>query len=266
MHSRILQSDFLRIGYSNDHWKRSNMTKHSSTVSLHSTLCLVACLFIAVSGCRDPEFEETPWKIDGFDPGNPAAGPAPLCPAGSTSSINNSLSPYMGGEEYPGLVIEVFSYFRCQNCGILAHQMHEMWARREDYRKNVRVYYHHFPLYEYDTVMGLHAATIAAQRQSEAAFWQMHDYLFDAIQGSPPVMVTEEDLYAYARDTLKLDMAQYDQTIQADETMQTILWDKEQGVELGMIGTPGIFMCGKMLTGWKQNLEHNIDEVLEANL
>ncbi|MCP4606029.1 MAG: thioredoxin domain-containing protein [Proteobacteria bacterium] len=205
-------------------------------------------------------FEEEPWRYEGFDPADPGAGPAPLCPPGS-KAINNSESPSMGGDVYPDLTVEVFSYFRCQNCAGLAELMHETWERRSNFQDTVRVFFHHFPLYTHKTAMELHASTVAAQEQGMANFWAMHDKLFDGLRTTPAALYTPEDMYEYARDTLHLNMAQYAKSIN-DDTMQRILWDKEQGESLDVMGTPGVFICGEKLMGWKKNLENVIDDYI----
>ena len=233
---------------------------NSEIVSWPLGLCVL--ILFGPYGCRDPEFEETPWRIDDFDPGTPGAGPAPLCPPGSEAPINNAYSPYMGGDEYPDLVVEVFSYFRCQNCAELALLLDEIWERREDFKDHVRIYFHHFPLYEHETAMELHASTIAAQEQGFENFWAMHDFVFEGIRSDPQVLYTPEDLYEYAKNSLQLDMAEYERVVNDDEKKSYILWDKSQAVELGLIGTPGLFICGKSVMSWPE-IEATVDHYLQ---
>lgn len=236
--------------------------RQNANTSIIKQIAVLIFGIVLAAACRDPEFEEAPWRAGGFDPGEPGAGPAPLCPAGSTAPINNSLSPYIGGDVHPDLVVEVFSYFRCKNCAHLADMMHEIWHRRTDYQETVRFYYHHFPLYGHKTDMQLHAATVAAQEQSMDAFWQMHDFMFAGINADPPILYDAAELREFAQNVLQLDMVKYDQTANSDETMQQIAWDKEQGVNLGMIGTPGIYLCGEAMLEWKMHVEENIDNLL----
>ncbi|MDJ0764549.1 MAG: thioredoxin domain-containing protein [Myxococcota bacterium] len=225
-------------------------------------ISVLILIYLFATGCRDPEFETAPWRIDGFDPGVSGAGPAPLCPPGSEQPINNSLSPYEGGEVYPDLVVEIFSYFRCANCAKLSESLSEILVRREDIRERVLFYFHHFPLYEHETAMRLHAATIAVHEQDPAGFWQIHDMIFDALRQIPPQLYQPEDIEAFARDILKLDMAAYSNTANSDETMSRILWDKKQGTDLDLLGTPGIVICGRPVEGGWPELEAAVDEYL----
>jgi len=216
-----------------------------------------------VGGCRDPEFEEFPWQAGDYDPGAEGASPAPLCPPGSKATVINAHSPHEGGavDEDVWLVVEVFSYFRCANCADLAVLTKELLHRREDINRHVRFYFHHYPLYGHVSDMNLHASTIAVQDQSNEGFWEVHDWVFENLAADDLVLISPGEIREYARDELGLDMARYDEIYDADETRQFIAWDKEQGVDLGMIGTPGVFICGASLGHWP-DLEHEIDSYL----
>ena len=238
------------------------MNRKNRYSQVASILTLYVLLTVSAIHCRDPLFEDS-LRYEGYDPSEPGAGPAPLCPPESRQTINNSISPYLGGEVAPELVVEVFSFFRCPSCANLAAAIDEIWQRRADFRQRVRVYFHHYPLYEHETAMRLHAATIAAQAQGMGNFWQMHDYIFAGLNSDNITLYTPEDLYVFARDVLHLDMVQYEQTVNSNETIQSIFWDKEQGEDLGMVGTPGVFMCGKKVMVWQQNLEKDIDFLLD---
>jgi protein-disulfide isomerase len=110
--------------------------------------------------------------------------------------------------------------------------------------------------------MELHAASVAIQQQKLEYFWEIHDYMFENLAKEPPVLISPEDLYDYARDVLGLDMELYDEVYLDPNVMSYILWDKQQGENLDVIGTPGIFICGKPINrGWSE-IEEAIDEFL----
>ncbi len=234
--------------------------KNTSKKWIVGSALLVVLGAMLVSGCRDPEFEAF-HRPEGFNPDGDMI-PAPLCPAGSSQPFNNFYSPTMGGEVYPDLTVEIFSYFRCQNCAGLAMLMEELWEERQDYKDYVRVYFHHFPLYEHETVMQLHAAAVAMQDQGDEYFWEIHDWNFEALNQVPPVVLYAEDFHDYAENIMMLDMDRYWEVFNDPQTQAYIIWDKDQGVAEDMLGTPGIFICGKPTIGGWGNIENAIDEYL----
>ncbi len=210
-------------------------------------------------GCRTANDDTEPDANNNFDAGHDTdTGQLIGCPDGSPDPFNSQLSPYFGGEESVDLEVIEFADFRCSHCANYAEDVDALWAKREDYRKRVRFYFHHFC--RTSTPKGIHAATRAAHLQGMEHFWSMHDYIFDGMNADPPVVYTEEQLRTYAQDVLGLDMAQYDADVANPTTIDYLNWDKQQAKDEGVTGTPAVFICGKKIQRWK------IEEIIDGYL
>jgi protein-disulfide isomerase len=220
---------------------------------------------VALVSCRSPELPGE-WSPDGgdFDGGVDDAGPGELCPSDAPDLFNNAYSPYVGGEVEIDLEVVHFSYFRCPHCADFAQYTRELWETRPEYRNRVRLYFHHFP-FTSETAWKLHAATVAAHNQGLEHFWAMHDYIYDAAAADDPVQRSPEDLRAFAEDVLGLDMVQYDLDVEEGSAVWGFLeWDKAQGQAAGVTGTPKVFVCGELLSGWSK-LDDTVDAYLEID-
>lgn len=225
-------------------------------------LLLVTLCGMALAACRDPELPSE-WSPDGgdFDAGVDDAGPGELCPLDAPDLFNNAYSPYMGGEESIDLEVVHFSYFRCPHCAEFAHYSRELWETHQEYRDRVRLYFHHYP-FTSETAWKVHAATVAAHNQGLENFWAMHDYIYDSMVADDPVNRSPEDLRAFAEDVLGLDMVQYDLDVEEGSEVYGFLeWDKAQGQAAGVSGTPKVFICGELLSGWSK-LDDTVDYYL----
>ncbi len=227
---------------------------------MHLSATTVLLLLVAM-GCRDPVFLDNPYHATGADFGSGDLYPAPRCPPGSVQKIDNSMSPWEGGDVSPELVVEIFTWMRCGNCAGLSVFLRDFKVRRKDLWEKVRFYFHHFPLDTYDTALEIHENMVAIHRQSNDGFWQAHDWAFDKNVNQEPVL-NPEDLEVYARDVLKLDMNEFYAVARDPKTRDFVLWDRGQGDVYDVVGTPTIIICGRHLGGWK-HLEEGIETFMD---
>ena len=224
---------------------------------------VVLALLVAAtsSSCRNPVKEEL-WTPDGggFDAAPDDAGPGELCPAGTPDLFNNAHSPYFGGEQGVELEVVGFSYFRCPHCANFGEWARDEWSTNDEYRDRVRFFFHHFP-FSGETAWQVHAATVAAANQGMDNFWAMHDYLFDGMNQDDPVAYDPDELRAFAKDELGLDMSQYDADVTSEVTYGFLEWDRAQLESLGYSSTPSIFVCGEKLGSWN-TLDDELDSYL----
>jgi protein-disulfide isomerase len=111
-----------------------------------------------------------------------------------------------------------------------------------EYPRRVRVVFRQFPL------RSIHAQ---AQKAAEASlcafdqgrFWEMHDALFGEIK-----KLGTEDLTARAR-RLNLDMEAFNQCLESSKYAATVQQDLEDGMAVGVSGTPAVFINGRPLKG-----------------
>jgi protein-disulfide isomerase len=106
----------------------------------------------------------------------------------------------------------------------------------------VRVAFRHFPVRTSHprAQAAAHAAEAAA---AQAAFWPMHDALFDD-QGRL------EDPHLWARaQRLDLDVARFDADRRSDAVAQRVREDFLGGVRAGVATTPTMFVDGRRYSG-----------------
>jgi protein-disulfide isomerase len=228
--------------------------------ALNSLLCVGAVAVGAgATGCR---FTDDTWEAPpgtGFDASPDDAGVGFACPSGSPDLFNDLYSPYVGGEESVDIVIEDFSFLQCPHCASFAHSWESVWANRPDFRARARFYYHHFPLNWGQSAWDVHAIAAAASKQGMENFWALHDYIYSTLYNDG-VALTPDQVKAYCADVLQLDMTQLELDVADPDTMAFLSWDKAQGEDAGITGTPSVFVCGEKIS-WSQ-----LEDVLDGYL
>jgi protein-disulfide isomerase len=132
------------------------------------------------------------------------------------------------------VTLVVFSDFECPHCG-RAHPVLSELLRKHP--AQLRMVFKHFPLPGHPHALDAARAAVAAQAQDK--FWPMHDMLFDNQRA-----LAEEQLREYAQ-TVGLDVERFDADRNAPETLAVVEADVEEGVKLGVQGTPTIFINGR---------------------
>jgi len=126
-----------------------------------------------------------------------------------------------------------------------------------EYKDKVRVVYLQFPL----ASMHLHArkaaeASLCAYEQNK--FWQLHDAMFNDQQN-----LTVDDLKQKAAK-LSLDTAAFNSCLDSGKYLAEIQSDMEEGVRVGISGTPAMFINGRLLIGAQPYGE--IQKIIEDEL
>jgi len=180
----------------------------------------------------------------------PAAAPAPDV----IQTVEIAGAPLIGPESAPVTIVE-FSDFECPFCSRVNPVLEQL---RETYPEEVRVAFKHFPLAFHKQAMVAHKASVAAADQGK--FWEMHDLIFGDRDKLDPA-----SLRAHA-ESIGLDMAKYDASMESPDLEQRIQADMDQGQQLGVRGTPSFFINGRMLSGAKPyaDFEQRVKEELEA--
>ena len=227
------------------------------------TIGLLFTLMICFSGCEGEETKAIVNLPDAapFDAGTDDAGDiafSTACPKDFNMQFNNAHSPYLGGEESADLNVVYFSNFACSHCADFADSVDEILARRPDILSRVRIYFHHYP-FDAQFNWEQHQAAAAAANQDMASFWRLHDHIYGGLRVGE--YYTQAELLEYADSTLGLDRFQFNQDMDSEETISFLTWDKEQGLEAGVTGTPTVFVCGRKIA-W-QLLERVIDLYLD---
>ena len=152
--------------------------------------------------------------------------------ASHTKMIPVDGSPSRGPESAPVTIVE-FADFECPFCQRLAPELDELWDKRQ---ADVRFVYKFMPLAMHPHSEVAARAAIAAQAQGQ--FWPMHRVLF---ANGTRLEVT--DLEGYAKD-LGLDLDRFRADMKSPATTARLEGDRKLADDLGVKGTPTIYVNG----------------------
>ncbi len=160
-------------------------------------------------------------------------------------------APIRGALMGADVTIVEFSDFECPFC----RQAHPILGRvAREHSDRVAFAFKHYPLSMHEYARAAARAAIAAQRQGK--FWEMHDLLFENQHS-----LTPSDIEEYA-SRIGLDMARFRADMESDETEALIERNRDEGRELGVDGTPRIFVNGRPFTEPVEALDTYVREEL----
>jgi protein-disulfide isomerase len=158
-------------------------------------------------------------------------------------------SPSEGPSSAPITVVE-FADFECPFCAMEAPVLDKMFAAHKDH---LRFVYKFYPLPAHPHGEPAARAAIAAMNQGK--FWPMHDLLFQNRDHLEPA-----DIDGYAKQ-LGLDMAKFHADEVSKATTDRIDQDKKLGNDVGVQGTPTIFINGR-----EYDLHQDLDDWINLEL
>jgi protein-disulfide isomerase len=153
--------------------------------------------------------------------------------ANKVRTLSTEGSPSLGPEDAAVTMVE-WADFECPFCRVLYPQLDQLEQR---FAGQVRVVFKFYPLGAHPHGEIAARAAIAAMNQGK--FWEMHHMMFEHQE-----QLEQADLERYAKD-LRLDTAKFRQDLTSAETTARIERDKKQGEEVGLEGTPMIFINGR---------------------
>jgi protein-disulfide isomerase len=169
-----------------------------------------------------------------------AAATLPPRPVGPDPARAYSLplgkSPSKGPEKSAITIVE-FSDYQCPYC---AKSEPLIKSFLDVYPKDTRVVFKHFPLVSIHP-HAMPAALAAAAAQKQGKFWQMHELLF-ANQHA----LSSEQITQLAKQ-IGLDTAKFEADMKSDEVKAAVQEDVQLAQQVGVRGTPTIFVNGKLL-------------------
>ncbi len=154
-----------------------------------------------------------------------------------TVPVDNS--PALGPDTAPVTLVE-FGDYQCPFCKRFHDQVLPVLLKQYDGKFRF--------VFRSDPVRAIH---VYAQRAAEAAqcardqqkFWDYQDLLFQDTQ-----RLAKSDLLAYSGQ-VKLDMKQFQDCLESGQHTPDVERDYQDGVKLGVSGTPTFFINGRLLTG-----------------
>ena len=154
----------------------------------------------------------------------------------------------MGDPNAP-VVIDVFEDFQCPAC---VHYTEEVERPiTETYVADGQVYYvfHQYPFLDRNSANkeSQQAANASMCANEQGLFWEYHDILFANWNGENAGTFSDQRLIAFT-GTLELDMDSFTGCFEKNRYQAEIQADFELGLEMGVSGTPSIFVNGQQIT------------------
>lgn len=168
--------------------------------------------------------------------------------AETRSKLQVGTSPSMGPENAKITLFE-FADFECPSCRQLDLVLRELLSQHPE----IRLVFKHFPLTNiHPWAMTAAIASQCAYQQSPAAFWKMHDSIFDAQDVISPSNVWDKMLdlanqQGLNAETFRTCMTNPEVANQLKETI-------EEGHALAITATPTTFINGRRIVGPDKSL------------
>lgn len=166
---------------------------------------------------------------------NPTNKTAQILDLTFTYKINTKGAPMKGPKKAP-VTIAVFSDFQCPYCARIGGIID---AVLKEFPDKVNTVFKFFPLRSHRYAKEAAKASVAAMAQGK--FWEYHDLIFKDFRS-----LNEQKLEAFAEE-LKLDMKAFKKTWKAPETETIVNNDAQEGIKVGVQGTPSVFVNGELV-------------------
>jgi protein-disulfide isomerase len=154
----------------------------------------------------------------------------------------------MGDPNAP-VKIDVFEDFQCPACLTYSEEVETRIA--ETYVATGKVYYvfHQYPFIDRNSANkeSQQAANASMCASEQGFFWEYHDLLFANWNGENVGAFSDKRLVAFA-ETLELDMDLFNTCFEENRYRDEISADFELGTEMGVSGTPSVFVDGELIT------------------
>lgn len=138
------------------------------------------------------------------------------------------------------LTLTEYSDYQCPACAYF-HPIVD--SLKKTYGNELEVVYKDFPLnsHQYAAL----AARAAEAARNQGKFLEMHNMLFEN-QRQWSSGDAQSRIIGYAKQ-IGLDMNQFQEDLNAAETQQAVMEEKQEGVQLGVDSTPTFFINGEKL-------------------
>jgi protein-disulfide isomerase len=149
-----------------------------------------------------------------------------------------AVGPAKGPESAPITIVE-FSDFECPFCLRINPTLEQVM---EEYEGQVRLVFRQFPLNNiHPNAQKAAEASLCADAQGK--FWEMHDAMF-----ANPRQLAVADLKTRAAE-IGLDEQAFASCLDSGEFADQVMADLNAGRELGVSGTPALYINGRFLSG-----------------
>lgn len=142
------------------------------------------------------------------------------------------------------VTLVVFSDFECPFCKQFSRVLAEEPLLGDGGK--VQLVFRHMPLSGHPWAAKAAKAAACAEFQSRDAFWSLHDSLFEN-QGSITVDNASKQIFELASGIKALNIETFRKCVDQDMSLGVVLRDEELAHQMGVRGTPTIFLDGEQL-------------------
>jgi len=194
-------------------------------------------------------------RMQEFLDGLKAGDPVEVYLAPPRFKVDTEGHPREGSPTAPVQIVE-WSDFQCPYCSMADDTVKQVQTK---YGDKVALIYRHFPLPMHDHAHRAAEAAMCADDQGK--FWQYHDTLF-ANQHA----LTDDDLIKYAGN-VGMNADDFKACLTSNKHQADVDADASDGEKVGMSGTPGFYINGRMLSGAQpiEAFSEIIDQELASN-
>jgi protein-disulfide isomerase len=196
----------------------------SSNVKISAALVAVFAVALAVFGVV---------RAQGGDDGLPAANAAVV------REDSHRLSSAADGR----VTLVEFLDFECEGCLAAYPFVEEL---RQTYEGRITFVARYFPMPGHANAENAAVAVEAAAQQDR--FEDMYDRMYETQSQWGEKQDSQAAVFRGFAEELGLDMAAFDAAVAAPATLERVLRDREDGIALGVEGTPTFFLNGEKLS------------------
>jgi protein-disulfide isomerase len=170
-----------------------------------------------------------------------------------TFDIETSRSPYKGPADAPVVIVE-YTDFQCPYCARLGTTVEQMMAL---YPGKLKIVYKSFPLSSHK--YSWQAATTAMAANEKGKFWEVYKEIFANYNRINDAKLKE------IRNHFGLDTPEFEALMNSPEIRSRVASDRNEGIQVGVQGTPTVFINGKRLNNKRPDgFKAAIDNELKA--
>jgi protein-disulfide isomerase len=150
------------------------------------------------------------------------------------------------GEKAAPVTITVFADFQCPYCAEASDVLMKNILPAEG--GNTRLVFRHFPLAMHPWARPAAEAAACAHEQGDRYFWSFHNYIFEHQREITPDNLRPK-LDAYGTALQGFDPADFTACLDQKRTAAKVEQDVALGTEVGVRGTPTLFINGQLMSG-----------------
>lgn len=185
-------------------------------------------------------------------------------PTATNTELSYDAQPRLGEADAP-VTLAVFEDFKCPACKFFTESVLPQIERDYIDSGQAQLYFFNFPFLGPDSTTAALAGE-CAYHQNEAAFWDYKTIIF-RVQGSESQeWASPSRLEDLASNLGDLDAADLRTCVDEERHADEVSADRQLGVDVGVTGTPGLFLNGQKLENANNYdaVKAAIDEALAA--